>query len=360
MEKGQKTNFPVDYIMWKPKTKIKSFENNTIIDIDKYIEFLKLKARPSVQNVANSGWITESEEDMKSSKFVLGKNDLVARTGVFTGGANGIYWLRVDSVNENTLVIPSSYSGNTEETLSALNEALERGSQIATISAHGKLEEIANRKDIAHVKLPSGLQPRMAVIYNLRALVKILVEFGIVGEEKYNEIEQSADFLREETKNWLARVPSDVNLAKQIALYAAGRSGVFLSSSDMSPVAYKWKISWNENSKNVSFYNEYPEFNHNEFLGWSSHPIEKLFAVFNLRSSFDEPRIQKRFEISDRLLSGKRPAARNIELQGVSPLEQMLWGSILADFASIYLAILNNVNPTPVELIEKLKVELVK
>ena len=264
------------------------------------------------------------------------------------------------SVNENTLVIPSSYSGNTEETLSALNEALERGSQIATISAHGKLEEIANRKDIAHVKLPSGLQPRMAVIYNLRALVKILVEFGIVGEEKYNEIEQSADFLREETKNWLARVPSDVNLAKQIALYAAGRSGVFLSSSDMSPVAYKWKISWNENSKNVSFYNEYPEFNHNEFLGWSSHPIEKLFAVFNLRSSFDDPRIQKRFEVSDRLLSGKRPAARNIELQGVSPLEQMLWGSILADFASIYLAILNNVNPTPVELIEKLKVELVK
>ena len=128
----------------------------------------------------------------------------------------------------------------------------------------------------------------------------------------------------------------------------------------MSPVAYKWKISWNENSKNVSFYNEYPEFNHNEFLGWSSHPIEKLFAVFNLRSSFDDPRIQKRFEVSDRLLSGKRPAARNIELQGVSPLEQMLWGSILADFASIYLAILNNVNPTPVELIEKLKVELVK
>lgn len=264
------------------------------------------------------------------------------------------------NVGENTLVIASSYSGNTEETVSALHQAIKRKAQIATISAHGKLEEIALKKDIAHVKLPSGLQPRMAVIFNLRALIKIFVNFNIVDNSKYEEISNTAEFLHEETSRWLAGVPAEKNLAKQIALYAAGRSGMFLSSSTMSPVAYKWKISWNENAKNVSFWNEYPEFNHNEFLGWSSHPIEKLFAVFNIRSSFDSDQVNKRFEISDRLLSGKRPAARNIQLQGKSPLEEMLWGSILADFASIYLAILNNVNPTPVDLIEKLKVELVK
>ena len=264
------------------------------------------------------------------------------------------------SATANTLVIANSYSGNTEETIAALNQAQQIGAQIATISAHGKLEQIAKVNDIAHVKLPQGLQPRMAVFYNLRALVKILVNFGIVTEDKYQEIARSANFLHQEIEHWLPSNPSQNNLAKQLALYSAGRSAVFLSSSYFSPVAYKWKISWNENAKNVSFWNEYPEFNHNEFIGWSSHPIEKLFVIFNLRSSFDDPRIIKRFDISDHLLSGKRPAARNIELRGATPLEQMLWGSVLADFVSIYLAILNGVDPTPVNLIEKLKVELVK
>ena len=222
------------------------------------------------------------------------------------------------------------------------------------------MEEIARKNEIAHVKLPTGLQPRMAVIYNFRALTKILVNFGIISNEKHEEIEHYTDFLRKESESWVASVSNDRNYAKQLALYSAGRSAVFLSSSEFSPLAYKWKISWNENAKNVSFYNEYPEFNHNEFIGWSSHPVEKLFAIFNLRSNLDHPSIQKRFEISDRLLSGKRPAARNIELKGSTYLEQVLWGSILADFVSIYLAILNNTNPTPVELIEKLKVELVK
>ena len=264
------------------------------------------------------------------------------------------------SVSKNTLVIANSYSGNTEESISALNQAIEVGAQIATISSHGKMEEIAKNHEIAHVKLPSGLQPRMAVIYNFRAITKILVNFGIISEEKHNEIEHSIDFLRKESENWGGNVSSERNFAKQLALYSAGRSAVFLSSSEFSPLAYKWKISWNENAKNVAFWNEYPEFNHNEFIGWSSHPIEKLFAIFNLRSELDHPRIQKRFEISDRLLSGKRPAARNIELKGATYLEQVIWGSILADFVSIYLAILNNNNPTPVELIEKLKIELVK
>lgn len=264
------------------------------------------------------------------------------------------------SVSKNTLVIASSYSGNTEETLSALDQAQKIGAQIATISAHGKLEQIAKQYDIAHVKLPSGLQPRMAVIYNLRALIKILVNFGIVSAEKFEEIARSADFLQHETQKWLSSTPLEHNFAKQLAIHSAGRSALFLSDSKFSPVAYKWKISWNENAKNVSFWNEYPEFNHNEFIGWSSAPTEKLFAIFNLRSNFEHPRVSKRFEISDKLLDGKRPTARNIELKGATVLEQMLWGSILADFVSIYLAILNNENPTPVALIEKLKVELVK
>jgi glucose/mannose-6-phosphate isomerase len=127
----------------------------------------------------------------------------------------------------------------------------------------------------------------------------------------------------------------------------------------MAPVAYKWKISWNENAKNVAFWNELPEFNHNEFMGWTSHPIEKPFAIFDLVSGLEHPQILKRFEVSDRLLSGQRPKSTVVNLAGDTVIAQMLWGSILADFVSIYVAILNGVDPTPVPLIEKLKKELV-
>ena len=94
-------------------------------------------------------------------------------------------------------------------------------------------------------------------------------------------------------------------------------------------------------------------------MGWASHPVEKPFAVFDLISDLEHPQILKRFEISDRLLSGKRPKATIINLAGDTAIKQLLWGSILADFASIYVAILNNIDPTPVGLIEKLKKELV-
>ena len=93
-------------------------------------------------------------------------------------------------------------------------------------------------------------------------------------------------------------------------------------------------------------------------MGWASHPVEKPFAVYDLISSFEHPQIIKRFAVSDQLLSGRRPKSHVVNLKGETPLQQLLWGTILADFASIYLAILNQVNPTPVDLIEKLKKEL--
>lgn len=105
IEKGDKTTYPVDYVVWTPTSKIKSFENNALFNLSEFIDFEVLKARPSVQNIINSGWITESPEEMNYSKFTLGTNDLVARTGVFTGGANGIYWLKINSEqNGNVLV----------------------------------------------------------------------------------------------------------------------------------------------------------------------------------------------------------------------------------------------------------------
>lgn len=139
-----------------------------------------------------------------------------------------------------------------------------------------------------------------------------------------------------------------------------GNSVVIYSGPKMYPAAYKWKININENSKNIAWCNQLPEFNHNEFQGWISHPIEKPYKVVDIRSGLEHPRVQARFEITEKLLSGKRPHPEVVVPSGDSVLKQLLWSIQLGDFVSLYLALLNGLNPTPVDLIEKLKVELQK
>ncbi|EDK72519.1 hypothetical protein TM7_0351 [candidate division TM7 genomosp. GTL1] len=132
----------------------------------------------------------------------------------------------------------------------------------------------------------------------------------------------------------------------------------FYAGSVMGPIAHKWKISFNENAKNVAFYNELPEFSHNEFTGWTSHPIEKPFAVFDLVSQFEHPQVLKRFDVSDRLLSGQRPKATRIEPRGDSVIKQVMWASVLGDYVSLYLAVLNGQDPARLQLVDKLKQSL--
>lgn len=263
-------------------------------------------------------------------------------------------------VSDSTLVIASSCSGSTEETITCLEQAQALGAQVAVISGGGKLGEVTKRDHISHVDLPSDLkiQPRMLTIAQLRALTALLAHFHIIKFDRFGEIADTSEWLAEETANWKAEVTVDKNYAKQLALLAVGKTPVFYGGELTSSVAYKWKISWNENAKNVAFWSQYPEANHNEFIGWTSHPIEKPFAIFDLVSQKESPRILKRFEVTDRLLSGKRPKATTIEMKGDTLLKQLLWANILADFTSIYVAILNNVDPGPVALITKLKQEL--
>lgn len=263
-------------------------------------------------------------------------------------------------VGKNTLLIVSSHSGNTEESLACINQALtlKQQPQIAVITTGGELQNIANEHNIMHVLMPADTQPRMAVTYNLKSILAILAAFGFNTQALIAEISASAGWLQNESELWLKTVPTRQNYAKQLALIAVGKTPVFYAGPLMAPVAYKWKISWNENAKNVAFNGMYPEFNHNEFIGWTSHPIEKPFAVFDLWSDLEHPQVQKRFRLSDKLLSGKRPKANIVQMQGETLVQQMLWGCILADFVSIYVAVLNGVNPTKVELIEKLKREL--
>lgn len=261
-------------------------------------------------------------------------------------------------VGEETLVIAVSHSGNTEETLSCYQQALDKKSCLAVMSTGGELIKRANNDNITYAQIPAGTQPRMSTVYHLRGLLKLLQNFWVIDGDLYNQVADSADWLEDKISHWTPAVPEKNNLAKQIAKMTIGKTLVMFGGELTWPLAYKWKISWNESAKNLAFSNQYPEFNHNEFIGWSSHPVEKPFTIFDIRSNLERARIRERMELSDRLLSGKRPKAHVLELQGRTLMQQLLWGLVLADAASIYTAILNGVNPGPVRLIEKLKAEL--
>ncbi|MDB5169949.1 MAG: bifunctional phosphoglucose/phosphomannose isomerase [Candidatus Saccharibacteria bacterium] len=261
-------------------------------------------------------------------------------------------------VGPKTYFIAASYSGNTEEVLSAIEQAEAKGAQIAVIAGGGKLADLAREKNYPLALLPKAAQPRYAVLYNLKALLVLLDQAGLLAADTIAELEGAADFLQQAVQPWLPTVPGKDNRAKQIALDVIGKSVVVYGGQKLWPAAYKWKISFNENAKQVAWWGQYPEFNHNEFLGWSEQPVDKPYAVIDLRSNLEHPRVQKRFEVSERLLSGKRPAPIVVQAEGKTPLEQLLWTVAFGDFVSLYTALANGLNPAPVDLIEKFKKSL--
>ncbi len=265
-------------------------------------------------------------------------------------------------VNSKTLFIAASYSGNTEETLSTLAQAEEAGAYIIVVTSGGKLAEQAKSKNYPLVELPKIDKPRYGAFYGLRGIALLGERLGVLAEPKAAaQMQAAATFLKNAIQSWLPTVPTDANAAKKLALELVGKSPVIYAGPLLSPAAHKWKISFNENSKNIAWEYAFPEFNHNEFTGWTSHPVDKPYAVIYLQSSFDHERIKKRFALSDKLLSGRWPAPHYVEAQGSSKLEQLLWTVALGDFVSLYLALLNGVNPIDTgdkDIIEKFKKEL--
>lgn len=258
----------------------------------------------------------------------------------------------------NTLVIAASYSGNTEETRESLTHARTAGAQIAVVTHGGILLEDAKKHGDILAEIPACPQPRAGVFYMYRALVEIFVAAKLVPQTALADMEKLIEPLEAAIKQWVASVPEKENYAKQLAQQMAGKTPIIYGGPLMFPAAYKWKIDVNENAKNTAWATPLPEFNHNEFIGWSSHPVQRPFAVIDLLSKLEHPRVQERFEVGGRLLSGLRPAAINVEAKGATPLEHMLYLVLLGDMATTYLGLLNNVNPTPVALVEKLKKEL--
>ncbi len=249
-------------------------------------------------------------------------------------------------VNERSLVIISSYSGNTEEAISCLEDAETRGCTIVIMASGGKLVSIAQQKNLPLADLPKIDRPRYGVLYGLKALTTIGEQTGLLHEvEAGKALIQSEPVLREALQSWRADVPVTENLAKQLALELVGRSVIVYAGPKLYPAAFKWKIGLNENAKNLAWCYAFSEFSHNEFPGWTSHPVEKPFAVVYLLSQLEHPRIQKRFELTERLLSGRWPSPIHVDVVGESILDQLLWAVGLGDMVGIYLAILNGVDP---------------
>lgn len=261
-------------------------------------------------------------------------------------------------VSQDTLVICASYSGNTEETLASLDQALAKGAQVVIMAHGGKLLERAKQESLPYAEIPECTQPRTGILYMYRAVIEIFIAADLISQEALSELESVVKPLEAACKEWGSEVLLKDNYAKQLAEAMEGKTPIIYGGALTYPAAYKWKINVNENAKNTAWCNELPEFNHNEFIGWSSHPVEKPFAVIDLISSFEHPRTLKRFEVTDRLLSGKRPKATRVEAKGETVLEQLLYLVLLGDFATAYLGILNNVDPSPVDLVEKFKKEL--
>lgn len=259
---------------------------------------------------------------------------------------------------QRTLCVLASYSGNTEETLAALDAARTCGAQIVVIGHGGKLLAAAREAGLAYAALPATGEPRYATWYTAKALAAVCDTAGLTSG-KASAIASEAGWLKAQIEGWLPEVPTKQNLAKQIALELAGKSVVVYAGPALAAAARAWKVAINENAKQVAWCGEYPEFNHNEFTGWSEQPVTKPYAVIELRSHLEDQRVQWRFEASERLLSGRRPAPLVVVPDGESLLRQLLYVSSLGDFVSVYLALLNGVDPVSLPLVDKLKKELV-
>ena len=260
-------------------------------------------------------------------------------------------------VGSDTLVVVSSFSGNTEETLAALADAEKRGARVVVSGADGKLLERARAAGYPCLVLPNIGQPRLAVPAAVKALATLVEALGWAPGAAA-ELEAAGAWAAGEVGAWAAAVPTADNAAKQIAEALVGHAAVVYSGPALGFLAMRWKIAFNENAKNIAFYNYLPEMNHNEFIGWGN-PENHGLKVIELRSDLDNDRIIKRFDVVNRLMSN-RFAPIEVHAKGENRLQQMLWTLLLGDFVSIYLSCLNGVDPTPVELVEKFKVELGK
>jgi glucose/mannose-6-phosphate isomerase len=265
-------------------------------------------------------------------------------------------------VNKNTLVISQSYSGNTEETLSTIKHAYQKRSKIIGISSGGKLQEFCEKREIPHIKIPSGFPPRAATGYLLFSAIYALKKIGILNIDLESEIWETISITDDLRKYNKKEVPEKDNISKLLAKKIINTIPQVYGWNTYTPIAKRWCTQLNENSKLICRYDEVSECNHNDIIGWSMNPeISKKFTCILFRDDENESiYMAKRLDFMKKLFEEVAGNVIEIQIKGKKRLAKMMYAMYLGDFISCYLAILRKIDPTPVDAITELKSELAK
>lgn len=261
-------------------------------------------------------------------------------------------------VDGDTLVIASSFSGNTEETLAAFSQALEGPARKLALAGGGRLMELARERHIPLFPIHHPGPPRAALGYCLVALVGLLGRWGLLPPQD-QEVEEMARLLEEIVAELDVASPTPDNPAKGLARRLFQRTIVVYGAGFLEPLARRWKTQFNENSKAWAFHEAIPELGHNAVVGYQSPPgLAQNISVVLLHSGDLPPRLQARYQGLQELLEWYRIAHEQMEARGGGPLCQMMSLALLGDYTSYYLALLHETNPWPVEAIDRLKKRL--
>ncbi len=260
-------------------------------------------------------------------------------------------------VDKKSLIILLSYSGNTEEILSAYKDAQNRQAKIIILTSGGKLADSAKKDGFPCLLIPAGFPPRGALAFLSFPVLALFSQMGLI-EDKEKQV-QEAIFLLEQLKNGSLGidVQTEANPAKKLSLRLFGNfCFIYAAGEHFSGVVTRWRSQLAENSKSLSSSHLLPEMNHNEIVGWQ-HPREllKKFAVVFLRDKEDHPQVKKRIDISEEILQKEGVEPEEIWSKGEGLLARTFSLIYMGDFVSYYLAVLNGEDPAPVKRIDYLK-----
>ena len=254
-------------------------------------------------------------------------------------------------VGKDSLVIVSSYSGNTEETLQAMQQALKVKATVICITSGGKVAEIAKKKKLDCILLPSGMPPRSCLGYSLTQVLFVLQGQGLLNHNIKKDLEATIKLLRANSKSIQTKATS---LAKKLF----EKTPVIYSAPEFEGVAVRFRQQINENSKMLAWHHVVPEMNHNELVGWKDKDDSR--SVVFLRDDADYERTQLRMEINKKVIKKCTKNVTEVYTVGKSYLEKAFYLVHLTDWASVYLAEMRGQDATEVKVIDMLKGELGK
>ncbi len=252
-------------------------------------------------------------------------------------------------VGKHSLVIACSYSGNTEETLAAMQQAMAAGARVVCITSGGTMLEIAKNKGLDHIVIPGGHPPRTMLAFSLTQQFFVLNHFGIIGADFETSIDHAAHRLHAEQETIKAE-------AKALAEKLYGKRAIIYSEAATEAVSIRFRQQVNENSKELCWHHAIPEMNHNELVGWAGGETNMAVVIF--RHKDDHERSQVRMEINKEVFARYTPNIHEVWSQGLDRLERQLYLVHLGDWASWYWAELKGVDATEIGVINMLKGKL--